>query len=53
MSNQAGSQPPKTKNRSTVSLLARVLSCSLPPRAPWLGWGIPLAIVVLAFSYPW
>jgi len=52
MSDPAGSQAPKAKGRSRLSSW-RASYRGYRREHTWLGWGIPLAIIVLAFSYPW
>ena len=51
---QAGPQAPKapSKGGSTISSW-RASYRKYRREHKWLGWGIPLAVVVLAFSYPW
>ena len=54
MSNQAGSQAPKPPNKGSSTLSSWRASYRRYRREhKWLGRGIPLAFVVLAFSYPW
>ena len=54
MSNQASSQAPKAPNKGSSTLSSWRASYRHYRREhKWLGWGIPLAVVVLAFSYPW
>jgi len=54
VSNQASSQAPKAPNKGSSTLSSWRASYRRYRREhKWLGWGIPLAFVVLAFSYPW
>ena len=52
MSDEAGRQAPRRAGREPALLLARFLA-PLSQRAQVARWAIPLAIIVLAFSYPW
>ena len=53
MSGEAGQQAPKgTRPRATTSGW-RASWRRYRREHKWLRWAIPLAIIVLAFSYPW
>jgi len=52
VSDQAGPQAPKVQDRSTVSSW-RESYRRYRRGHKWLNWAIPLALVLLAFSYPW
>src|SRR4029079_9531059 len=68
VSNQASSQAPKAPNKGSSTLSSwrasyrryrrehKWLRSGRPPTRggpKWLVWALPLAVVVLAFSYPW